>query len=300
MNAKMMNLLAALILVIGSYFIYQKVSVVPDDYEPTPEAEAPAAAAPAAQPGAPAEAAPAQQASTTAAVAAAPAASTNAPATEAAVTMTSVAAPTAPPGSEAPVFPTLASGAMPAAPPTYSSGPATGTTATLATAAFPAATTGGATPAPAFPGGGAGPAAAFPTMGGGPQVPAMNYQNVQPKDFVNLLPPMAQQTYLSARAAAEQAQDLLPLRSWMSLWRNQLRDPSRTLLELDVVKLLTQMRPGGQQKTGERAAREGWLREGKGMIQAIRIRRVSDPALLEAVAKAEQEVDRALANLSKR
>jgi len=129
----------------------------------------------------------------------------------------------------------------------------------------------------------------------------MSLQQLQAKDIVPLLPFQAQGTYLAARDTAEKTSDMLPMRSWLSLWRNQLRDPVRAMVELDVVKLLTQMRPstGSSRTGGDRVAREGLLREAKGMIQAIRVRRVSDSGIPELLGKAEEEVDRMLASLVK-
>lgn len=129
----------------------------------------------------------------------------------------------------------------------------------------------------------------------------MNLQQLQAKDIMALLPFQAQGPYLTARETAEKTSDMLPLRSWLSLWRNQLRDPTRAMVELDVVKLLTQMRPstGSQRSGGDRVAREGLLREAKGMLQAIRVRRVQDSGIPELVGKAEEEVDKMLASLVK-
>ena len=132
--------------------------------------------------------------------------------------------------------------------------------------------------------------------------PMMNLQQLQAKDIAPLLPPQSQAGYLTARETAEKTNDMMPLRSWMSMWRNQLRDPTRAMFELDVVKLLTQMRPttGGQQRSGsDRVARESLLREAKGMIQTIQVRRVSDSGIPELLAKANEDVDKALASLTK-
>jgi hypothetical protein len=131
--------------------------------------------------------------------------------------------------------------------------------------------------------------------------PMMNVQQLQAKDIAPLLPMQSQAGYLTARETAEKSNDMMPLRAWLSVWRNQVRDPTRAMLELDIVKLLTQMRPStGQQRSGgDRVARESLLREAKGMLQAIQVRRVSDSGIPELTAKANEDVDKALAGLVK-
>jgi hypothetical protein len=177
---------------------------------------------------------------------------------------------------------------MPAAVPTYSSGPAAGSAAPPAPA-VPAA-------APAFPA-----ATAAPAVPAVPEQP-VNLEQLKPKDLVKGLPLQAQGDYLRARARAEKAREMMPLHTWLSMWRNspQLRDPYKTLIELDIVKLLTQMQPppsSSRQPAGQRSVREGYLREAQGMIMAIQNRRVSDPALVELISKAEADIDNTLQTL---
>lgn len=309
MNPKMMNLLAVLILLGGGYFVvYPKFAPLPDDYEPEPETATPAAVQaqpPTAQPQTAAAPTAASPAGTPAAqLVAAPAASAVTPdgAAPGATAQTgAVSAVTMTTGEGGAVFPTLATGDMPAEVQTFKAGAAVATAGTSATPSFSGGASSAATPVPAFPGGGAAaPAPAFPGGGAFGQS-TISLQQLQAKDIVPLLPFNAQGTYMTARETAEKGNDLLPMRSWLSLWRNQLRDPTRAMVELDVVKLLTQMRPatGSQRSGGDRVAREGLLREAKGILQAIRVRRVSDSGIPELVAKADEEVDKALVSLVK-
>ena len=281
-----MNLLAGLILLIGGYKIYEKLSTpLPEDEESPPPA---AAAAPAAQPSQPAPA-PIAPAATPAA-AATPAVATQ----SVAAAGPTIGTTTTESGA---VFPTLATGAMPEPPPTFSSGQATGGAAAIAPT-FLATTAPGGAPAPAFPGGGgaAAPAPAFPG-GGGAQPFGSSLQQMQPKDFVGGLPPQAQASYLSAHDKAEKEGDMMPLRSWLTLWLNQMRDPNRTLLELDLVKLLIRAQPP-KQGPAARSFKEGCLRDAKARLQAMRVRRIEDPQLLEMISKAEEEINRGLSSLT--
>ncbi len=284
-----MNLLAGLILLIGGYKIYDKLSAhLPEDEEPPP----PTAAAPAAQPAQAVPVAPAATAAAVSATAAGPAGTTAPAGAAPGATDTNATFGTTKSESGA-VFPTLATGAMPDAAPTFTAG-----AATPSTPAFPAMAAGGGAAVPAFPGGGgaAAPAPSFP--GGGGTGFASSLQQLQPKDFVSALPGQAQASYLDAHDKAEKENDMMPLRSWMTLWLNQMRDPNRTLLELDLIKLLMRAQPQ-KQGAAARSFEEMNLRDAKGRMLAMRTRRIDDPRLLEMINEADQEIDRGLADLRK-
>ena len=116
-------------------------------------------------------------------------------------------------------------------------------------------------------------------------------QQLKPEDWVAELPEQGQVNFINARNAYNAGSGIMPMRSWLSIWRNQVREPKRTLLELDFIKLLLQNHEQYVNSQVEKAAKQQNVREAKMMIQSIRLRGVNDQEVMDMVNKQEDQVD---------
>ena len=111
------------------------------------------------------------------------------------------------------------------------------------------------------------------------------------------LPATAKSAYRTARASAESKGDMIGMHSWFGQWRRYLAYPGRAMLELDMTKLLMQSRAEARNEAQAKQVKRGNLTEAKMLLSGIRYRRINNPELLEMVEKAEQDVERELAQL---
>ena len=116
------------------------------------------------------------------------------------------------------------------------------------------------------------------------------------EDLVAQLPANAKSAYVQARAAADGKGDMMGMRSWLSMWRRYVPDPTRALVELDMAKLLQQNKGESRNEAQAKSVHRSNLTEAKMLTRGIRAR-IRNPELLELVDKADQEIDRDLSQL---
>jgi hypothetical protein len=116
-------------------------------------------------------------------------------------------------------------------------------------------------------------------------------KQLKPEDWVGDLAPQAQTTFVNSRNAYQAGAGLLGMRSWRSVWLNQLKEPKRTLVDMDFIKMLLQNKEQYINPQLERAAKQQNLREAKMMIQAIRVRGITDQEMLDMVNEQEDRID---------
>jgi hypothetical protein len=110
-------------------------------------------------------------------------------------------------------------------------------------------------------------------------------------DWVARLPVNARSSYKQAHAAADAKGDMMGMRSWLSIWRRYLADPTRALVELDMAKMLLQNKGENRNEAMAKAAKRANLTEAKMLTRGVRTR-TNNPELLELVDKADEEIDR--------
>jgi len=105
-----------------------------------------------------------------------------------------------------------------------------------------------------------------------------------PDDWMRGLPPRAAAGYAQARDSAKGGKGLMGLRSWRAVWGNKLRDPTRGFVELEFAELLlsdsSKSENTKENPKVEEDRKKNNLKEAAFVVQSVRARNVTDPALL--------------------
>jgi len=116
-------------------------------------------------------------------------------------------------------------------------------------------------------------------------------------DLVAQLPANARSAYKLAHATADSKGDMMGMRSWLSMWRRYLTDPTRALIELDMAKMLVQNKGETRNEAMAKAAKRASLTEAKMLTRGVRARNANNAELLELVDKMDQDIDRDLSQV---
>jgi hypothetical protein len=136
-----------------------------------------------------------------------------------------------------------------------------------------------------------------PVQPAAPAPPAKPLAQLMPEDWVAWLPANSRSTYLAARANADARGDMLGMRSWLSMWRRYVGDPTRALVELDMAKLLLQNKGQSKNEAEAKSIHRSNVTEAKMLTRSVRARYAANPEMMELVDKTDQDVDRELSQL---
>jgi hypothetical protein len=132
----------------------------------------------------------------------------------------------------------------------------------------------------------------------------LDIRQLKPEDWVQGLPEQAQTRYFEIRESLRGDERVNAFRSWMAQWKQYLRDPNLTLLELDYIKLNIDNRSasiyepgffkfkgsGTPAKSQERQARISTLVSMDNLLRGIRARGVKYYELLKMIGECADEI----------
>ena len=80
------------------------------------------------------------------------------------------------------------------------------------------------------------------------------------------------------------------MRSWRAVWGNKLREPTRGFTELEFAELLLTDTTKAGSASAEQMQKQQNLREAAMIVQNIRTRNVTDPALLNRLEETAKKL----------
>ena len=123
-----------------------------------------------------------------------------------------------------------------------------------------------------------------------PSTPAVGVAPVQADEWMKWLPPRALPGFLQARSDAKAGKGLIGMRSWRAVWGNKLREPTRGFTELEFAELLLTDTTKAGSASAEQMQKQQNLREAAMIVQNIRTRNVTDPALLNRLEETAKKL----------
>jgi formylglycine-generating enzyme required for sulfatase activity len=123
-----------------------------------------------------------------------------------------------------------------------------------------------------------------------PSPPPVATGPAQPDDWMKWLPPQALPGFVKARNDAKAGSGLFGMRSWRAMWGNRLRDPARGFVDLEFAELLLADSSKESSASAEALKKQQNLKEATMMIQALRARNITDPALLNRLEETAKKL----------
>jgi len=123
-----------------------------------------------------------------------------------------------------------------------------------------------------------------------PFSPSMTTGPVQADEWMKSLPPRALPGFLQARSDAKAGKGLIGMRSWRAVWGSKLREPTRGFTELEFAELLLTDTTKAGSASAEQMQKQQNLREAAMIVQNIRTRNVTDPALLNRLEETAKKI----------